>query len=562
MILVVDDTLASRYITSSWLQRSGHQVIEASTGAEALRTLATRAVDLVILDVGLPDMSGFEVCERIKADPGPPRPVIHLSATSVRGADRAQGLTRGADAYLVEPVEPDELLATVASVLRYYRAREVAERFADQLSRLTAATLAMQKATAFDELTAAIAAGTAAVFGVPATTLLVAPQGSVQRAVAGGGASAPVVDSVAPRVLAEIATRAGARRTMPFPLPARVLSGTVTGDAPDWTAVLLASRGTRAPGIVAVQEPLARPEQIGLLAQIGQAAMLAFDSLRLYTEEHNLALTLQRSFLPSMLPERRGLEVAARYVPAADNAEIGGDFYELIELNDGRLPDRRRRRRRALDPRGHRDGRAAARPARLRPRRALAVGHPRLPRTHAAPVPSHRVRDPVRAAPRPGAQRADHRQRRAPLPAGPGERQRPTSRSQARCWSCGARTRRMWSIELAPSWSLVLITDGLVEDPRVDLDVALEDLRTTVMDELDPDRLCERLLERLGRPRFDDIALLVLRGTACSRRVFHSICTTVPSADALTSARSGRLWIIIRPRPRKPGSAGGGRHPP
>ena len=85
---------------------------------------------------------------------------------------------------------------------------------------------------------------------------------------------------------------------MPFPLPARVLSGTVTGDAPDWTAVLLASRGTRAPGIVAVQEPLARPEQIGLLAQIGQAAMLAFDSLRLYTEEHNLALTLQRSFLP------------------------------------------------------------------------------------------------------------------------------------------------------------------------------------------------------------------------------------------------------------------------
>ena len=119
VILVVDDTLASRYITSSWLQRSGHQVIEASTGAEALRTLATRAVDLVILDVGLPDMSGFEVCERIKADPGPPRPVIHLSATSVRGADRAQGLTRGADAYLVEPVEPDELLATVASVLRY-----------------------------------------------------------------------------------------------------------------------------------------------------------------------------------------------------------------------------------------------------------------------------------------------------------------------------------------------------------------------------------------------------------------------------------------------------------
>lgn len=220
VVLVVDDTAASRYITSSWLKRSGHQVIEASTGAEALRTLATRTVDLVILDVGLPDMSGFEVCELIKADPGSARPVIHLSATSVRGADRAQGLTRGADAYLVEPVEPDELLATVASVLRYYRARDVAERFADQLSRLTAATLAMQKATAFDQLTTAIAAGAAAVFGVAAMAMLASPEGSVQRAVAGGGLPAPVLDSLAPTVLVDIATTTGAaRRTTPFPCP-------------------------------------------------------------------------------------------------------------------------------------------------------------------------------------------------------------------------------------------------------------------------------------------------------------------------------------------------------
>ena len=149
--------------------------------------------------------------------------MIHLSATSVRGADRAQGLTRGADAYLVEPVEPDELLATVASVLRYYRAREVAERFADQLSRLTAATLAMQKATAFDELTAAIAAGTAAVFAVAATTLLVAPQGSVQRAVAGGPALPHRWWTACRRaVLAEIAPPGRARAA---PCPSRCPPG-------------------------------------------------------------------------------------------------------------------------------------------------------------------------------------------------------------------------------------------------------------------------------------------------------------------------------------------------
>ena len=513
VVLVVDDTAASRYITSSWLKRSGHQVIEAATGEDALRTLATRTVDLVILDVGLPDMSGFEVCELIKADPGSARPVIHLSATAVRGADRAQGLTRGADAYLVEPVEPDELLATVASVLRYYRARDVAERFANQLSRLTAATLAMQKATAFDELTAAIAAGAATVFGVAAVAMLASPEGSVQRAVAGGGLPAPVLDSLAPTVLADIATAGGARRTVPFPLPAHLLAGTANDDGSDWTAVLLAARGTRAPGIVAVREASARPDQVELLAQIGQAAMLAFDSLRLYTEEHNLALTLQRSFLPSRLPSRPGLEVAARYVPAADNAEIGGDFYELIELDDGRL--------------------------------LIAVGDVAGHSIHAATVMvelRHALRAYALEGHRPSVildclelmLRQYHPlefatlcvllldQQRNELTVANAGHLRPlllengkSSYIEVDGPMLGLRRPHPPDLvhELAASWSLVLITDGLVEDPQVDLDVALEDLRSTVLDELDPDRLCERLLERFGRPRDDDIALLVLRGT-------------------------------------------------
>ena len=65
-------------------------------------------------------MSGFEVCRRIKADPRTASiPVIQVSATAVEVADRAHGLTQGADAYLAEPTEPAELLATVTAVLRY-----------------------------------------------------------------------------------------------------------------------------------------------------------------------------------------------------------------------------------------------------------------------------------------------------------------------------------------------------------------------------------------------------------------------------------------------------------
>ena len=123
VVLVVDDNAASRYVASSWLRRHDYRVIEAETGAEALGVLAAEPVDIVVLDVGLPDMSGFDVCERIKADPAMGQPVIHLSATAVRAADRVSGLSRGADAYLTEPVEPGELMATIDAVLRYYRAR-------------------------------------------------------------------------------------------------------------------------------------------------------------------------------------------------------------------------------------------------------------------------------------------------------------------------------------------------------------------------------------------------------------------------------------------------------
>jgi len=62
-ILVVDDSATKRYLLVSWLTRAGFTVLEAETGGQALRMLPGSAVDLVVLDVKLPDMSGFEVCE-------------------------------------------------------------------------------------------------------------------------------------------------------------------------------------------------------------------------------------------------------------------------------------------------------------------------------------------------------------------------------------------------------------------------------------------------------------------------------------------------------------------
>lgn len=131
-ILNVDDSTVGRYAITRTLQQAGFAVKEAATGKEALR-LAAQLPDLIILDVKLPDMSGFQVCETIKANPETfSIPILHLSAKYVSSEDKVQGLDSGADAYLVQPVEPIELIATVKALLRIKQAEEIAKSVAQQ----------------------------------------------------------------------------------------------------------------------------------------------------------------------------------------------------------------------------------------------------------------------------------------------------------------------------------------------------------------------------------------------------------------------------------------------
>jgi PAS domain S-box-containing protein len=124
-VLNVDDDEAGRYALSRILRTGGFAVTEAATGAEALRFVGTEEPDVIVLDVRLPDMSGFEVCRRIKAHPNTANiPVLYVSATSVLDADRARGLDSGGDGYLTEPVAPEVLLASVRSLTRMRHAEE------------------------------------------------------------------------------------------------------------------------------------------------------------------------------------------------------------------------------------------------------------------------------------------------------------------------------------------------------------------------------------------------------------------------------------------------------
>ncbi|TDB77471.1 SpoIIE family protein phosphatase [Micromonospora sp. KC721] len=503
-VLVVDDSRTKRYLLVSWLTRAGFAVREAETGTEALERVATERLDLVVLDVRLPDLSGFDVCERMKAD-HPALPVIHVSAHAVDAGDRAQGLTRGADAYLAEPIEPDELVATAHAVLRYYQARQRAELLAERLTGLADTTVAVHAASTFARLLEEAVTGAAAIFKSPAAVIAETFDGECLAGVAAGpGAPAAIVpwtvdDTVIPK---------GATVRIDDPVNWALVSWPV-GDTVTVAAARL--RDDRAPLYVVVPTAT-QTARTPVLVQLAQAVASAVEAQRSYDEEHRIAVTLQRSLLPRRLPEVTGLDVAVRYEPASARTEVGGDFYELVML-DGHLLV-------AIgDVAGH-SLHAATVMAELRhAMRAYAVeGHQpgvildrlnelmrTLLRNELATLcvlllhpPTGRVRM-ASAGHLPALinddGRVDFVQQSAPL--------------------LGVRAERPSDLEfvLPPGATLVLYTDGLIERRDATIDeglAALAACATRVDDDLD--RFCERLLVELAPQEIhDDVAVVAVR---------------------------------------------------
>jgi signal transduction histidine kinase len=121
-ILVVDDNEVSRYAKARTLRQAGFSVLEAATGSEALERVGRDQPTVVLLDINLPDISGWEVCRRIKSDPSTAGiGVCQISATHVRDLDTVRSLESGADASLVEPIHPTVLVATVRALQRSQR---------------------------------------------------------------------------------------------------------------------------------------------------------------------------------------------------------------------------------------------------------------------------------------------------------------------------------------------------------------------------------------------------------------------------------------------------------
>lgn len=116
-ILVVDDSPTALKLVTKALAQTGHQILTAGDGEEAIHKAATEHPDLMVLDVVMPHKNGYQVCRQLKTNAQTKDIKIILLTSKDQQSDRFWGMKQGADAYLTKPCNDDELLATVAKFL-------------------------------------------------------------------------------------------------------------------------------------------------------------------------------------------------------------------------------------------------------------------------------------------------------------------------------------------------------------------------------------------------------------------------------------------------------------
>jgi hypothetical protein len=254
-------------------------------------------------------------------------------------------------------------------------------------------------------------------------------------------------------------------------------------------------------------------EELQVMRQLVQMVALAVDALRSYAEEHTIALTLQRSLLPPALPEVPGLAIAVRYIPASDQAEVGGDFYEALRWRDKVLV--------AIgDVQGHSLHAATVMGELRHALRAFAIeGH--------SPLAITGLVNEVLTGYHPGIIATLCL---ALLDPASGEAEIVNCGHMAPLLVAGGNAAyvgegglllglpmhepHLEKTFLPPEGTLLLMTDGLVEDRDVFLDVNLEKLRVAALEVggADVEAFINHLMAIFG-PREDDVAMIALRRT-------------------------------------------------
>ena len=115
---MVEDSVPQREMITELLRGIGLNVTVASDGMEALEQMQSQRPDMVVLDIVMPRMNGYELCRRIKADPSTQHVPVVMCSSKGEEFDRYWGMKQGADAYITKPFRPADMLSTVKQLLR------------------------------------------------------------------------------------------------------------------------------------------------------------------------------------------------------------------------------------------------------------------------------------------------------------------------------------------------------------------------------------------------------------------------------------------------------------
>ncbi|MEV4707624.1 SpoIIE family protein phosphatase [Actinoplanes sp. NPDC049316] len=471
-VLLADDNADLRDHVARLL-RPYFDVTTAVDGRDALDRARQEPFDLVLTDVMMPRLDGFGLIKALRADERTRDvPIVVLSARAGEESS-VEGLSAGADDYLVKPFSARDLTARVRANLELGQLRR---QIISRLRGLVDAAAAVNTVRT-----------TAEVLHVAA------------RHVRGMTSAGRVV-----------VTAPGAR--------AEVDGGAPSSAEPD--AVLVLPDTSGAPlGELKVWSGADGPAEPVVLTQLARLIGLRLENARLYEAEHRIASTLQHSLLPQSLPRVPGAIVASRYLPGSSEAEVGGDWYDVITAPDDQLVlvigdvvgkgvqaaagmGQLRNALRAYILEGFDCGEALTRLNRLvdnlgRRQFATVVCVRFDPRTRDLRFSAAGHPSPVLAAPGKEGQFLYTTALGPPVGA-LSDSDYPTLHTK-----------------LEPGDRLLLYTDGLVEDRRVGIDAGLAEVRADLAEPADHvEDLLDNLLGKAARhTRRDDIALLALQAT-------------------------------------------------
>ena len=368
-LLLVDDREENLIALRAILEPLGHPLLSATSGENALRLLLQNEVSVILLDLRMPGMDGYETARHIKSrERTSDIPIIFLTAEHAESENVLEAFSAGAVDFVTKPFEPWALRAKVqvfvelSEKTRLLRVqgemlkRELDERYQREtrhLRKLADASLAINSTQTLDEMLRVVNDSAREVTGAhEAETLITAyPDLSLPERSRSFSSKYEAWAATGPQVdLANMYDIALEGRRPVRMTKRQIASGFVARGVLDvqsghplfegWLAVPLLDPAGEVLGLIQVADKAEGDfdEQDELvLVQLAQLASVAIENRRRYQQEYEVAHALQRSMLPPRLPTVSGVTMAARYRAGGAGTQVGGDWYDAVVLEDRRL---------------------------------------------------------------------------------------------------------------------------------------------------------------------------------------------------------------------------------